>query len=102
MQAGVESYHVDYRSARATYYMPSGETLSLDVELPTQTIAHEFNATGIKQAILGAQRSEVKYPEFKKLSQAAGCIGYIVWISGKHVTYFGRNGEMHIERFPEN
>jgi hypothetical protein len=41
------------------------------------------------------------YPEFKRLSEQAGCIGYIVWITGRHVTYFGRNGETHVERFPD-
>jgi hypothetical protein len=43
----------------------------------------------------------VMYPEFKKLSQQAGCVGYTVWIAGRHVTYVGRRGETHIERFPD-
>jgi len=98
--AGVESYSVDYRACRATYYMPCGETLTLDLEAPEVGIAMDFSATVIKQAILGAQSGEVMYPEFKKLSQAAGCIGYTVWISGRHVSYYGRNGETHVELFP--
>jgi uncharacterized protein YbcV (DUF1398 family) len=100
LQAGVESYHVDYRSARATYYMPSDETLTLDLDMPQIQINQNFNSAGIKAAILGAQRGEVMYPEFKQLSQQAGCIGYTVWIAGRHVTYYGRNGEQHIEHFP--
>jgi len=24
----------------------------------------------------------------------------MVWIAGRHVTYFGRKGEMHVEHFP--
>lgn len=100
MQAGVESYAVDYRSGRATYYLPCGDTLSIALDQPQTQIAQAFNSIGIKEAILDAQRGEVMYPEFKKLSQSAGCIGYTVWIAGKHVTYFGRNGEMHIEQFP--
>jgi hypothetical protein len=39
------------------------------------------------------------YPEFKALTQAAGCIGYTVWIAGRHVVYLGRRGESHVERF---
>lgn len=98
---GVESYNVDYRACRATYYMPGGDTLTLTMEKPTIGIAGQFSAPAIKTAILGAQRGEVKYPEFKRLSQAAGCIGYTVWLTGRHVAYYGRNGEIHVEYFPD-
>lgn len=101
IDAGVESYNVDYRAHRATYFLPCGETLTLDLEAPEVGIAMNFSATAIKRAILGAQRGEVMYPEFKKLSQAAGCIAYTVWISGRHVSYYGRNGETHVEQFPD-
>jgi hypothetical protein len=30
----------------------------------------------------------------------AGCVGYIAWLAGKQVAYFGRRGETHVERFP--
>jgi uncharacterized protein YbcV (DUF1398 family) len=99
--AGVESYAVDYRGGRIAYYMPSDETLALTLEVPDIQIASDFSAVGIKDAIARAQRGEVMYPEFKRLSQESGCIGYTVWITGKHVTYYGRKGEMHIERFPD-
>ena len=32
---------------------------------------------------------------------SAGCIGYMVWIAGRHVSYFGRQGEVYIEPFPK-
>lgn len=100
VSAGVESYAVDYRASRVTYYMPCGETLTLELEVPKADIAVEFSGSGIKAAILGAQRGEVMYPEFKQLSQAAGCVGYTVWLTGRHVAYYGRKGETHIEQFP--
>jgi uncharacterized protein YbcV (DUF1398 family) len=99
--AGVESYHVDYRAARTTYYFPSNQTLTLALSLPEIDIACTFDATAIQAAIRGAQRGKVMYPEFKRLSQLAGCVAYTVWITGRHVSYFGRNGETHIERFPD-
>lgn len=101
VSAGLESYAVDYRTGRVTYYMPSGETLTLAQETAQVDIAAEFSGTGIKAAIVGAQRGEVMYPQFKQLSQAAGCIGYTVWLSGRHVTYYGRQGETHVEHFPD-
>ena len=100
MSAGVETYHVDYRSGRATYYLPGGETLDCDFEKPQNGISEAFDAAAIRAAIVGAQQGQVMYPEFKLLSQAAGCIGYTVWIAGRHVSYFGRQGETHVERFP--
>ena len=100
LSAGVEAYQVDYRAGRATYYLPSGATLDLDFARPEQGIADFFNADALRAAILGAQQGSVMYPEFKLLSQQAGCIGYTVWITGRHVSYVGRCGEVHIERFP--
>jgi len=100
-QAGVESYACDYRAHKTTYYLPSGEALSIELELPEVPVADAFDVQGIKAAILGAQQGEVKYPQFKRLSLEAGCVGYVVWIAGRHVSYFGRKGEMHVERFPD-
>ena len=96
----VESYSVDYRCGRVSYYMPCGETLTLELDMTKPKIALLFSASAIKSAILRAQRGEIMYPEFKQLSKEAGCVGYTVWITGKHVTYYGRNGETHIEYFP--
>lgn len=101
LAAGVESYAVDYRAGRAVYYLPDGASLSLALEMPMAPIAGEFSAAGIRAAIAGAQRGEVMYPEFKRLSQAAGCVGYTVWLAGRHVAYYGRKGETHCEYFPD-
>lgn len=100
MEVQVESYHVDYRSGRTTYFLPNGETVDLNFEKPEHGIAEAFNGDGVRSAILGAQQGKVMYPEFKHLSQAAGCTSYTVWIAGRHVTYYGRKGETHVERFP--
>lgn len=99
--AGVESYAVDYRARRFTYYLPDGETLTLDQPAPDTPIAEAFDADAVRAAIRGAQRGELMYPAFKHLTQAAGCVGYTVWIAGRHVTYLGRRGETHLERFPD-
>jgi uncharacterized protein YbcV (DUF1398 family) len=101
MSAHVESYHVDYRSGRTTYFLPQGETLDLRFESPSTPIADRFDADALRAAIRGAQQGTVMYPAFKELSQKAGCVGYTVWIAGRHVTYLGRKGEMHVEHFPD-
>ncbi|MGJ4748521.1 hypothetical protein ACQV5M_19325 [Leptospira sp. SA-E8] len=100
-QAGVEAYQVDYRAHRATYYLPDGTTHTLELEPPAQPVAQVFSHDRIVAAIRGAQAGTVKYPEFKRLSQAAGCASYTVWIAGRHVSYHGRRGETHVEKFPD-
>lgn len=99
--AGVESYHVDYRSGRSTYYLPDGSTADFDLGRPQHGIGDAFDADAVRAAILGAQQGRVMYPEFKTLSQRAGCVAYTVWIAGRHVAYTGRRGETHVERFPD-
>lgn len=101
VEAGVESYHVDYRSGRATYFLPDGDILDLAFDKPAEGIADGFDGDAVRTAIRGAQQGQVMYPEFKRLTQRAGCAGYTVWIAGRHVTYFGRRGETHVERFPD-
>jgi uncharacterized protein YbcV (DUF1398 family) len=101
MQAGVESYHADYRARRTTYYVPAGEPLVIPLKTPAIGLPQAFDAAALRAAIRGAQRGEVKYPEFLERSMSAGCVGYIVWIAGRHVAYFGRRGEVHVEPFPE-
>lgn len=98
--AGVESYHADFRTGGTTYYWPAGETHTLALPIPSVEIANSFDTAAIVRAIRGAQSGEVQYPEFKRLSMNAGCVSYMVWIAGRHVSYFGRCGETHIERFP--
>lgn len=101
VEAGVESYAVDFRAARITCYLPDDRTLTLPQPAPGQSIAARFDAGAVLAAIRGAQRGEVMYPQFKALTQAAGCVGYVVWINGRHVVYYGRNGDTHVERFPD-
>jgi uncharacterized protein YbcV (DUF1398 family) len=99
--AQVESYQVDYRSARASCFLPDGDTLDQGFEPAHEPIADAFDGDAVRAAIRGAQQGVVMYPEFKTLTQRAGCVGYTVWIAGRHVVYHGRRGETHVERFPD-
>jgi uncharacterized protein YbcV (DUF1398 family) len=97
---GVESYFADYRGQSTTYYLSTNETLRVAMAMPQVEIPESFDGDGVVLAIRGAQSNRLRYPEFLKLTMAAGCIGYMVWISGRHVSYFGRHGEVHVEHFP--
>ena len=100
LEIGVESYCVDFAAGRKTYYATNGETLTESMILKLDPVAEKFSAASLVAAIRGAQADTVRYPEFVKRSTAAGVVGYWAFLAGKQVIYFGRKGEMHIEKFP--
>lgn len=101
IELGVESYYVDYRQQSTTYYFSNNESVSISIDVPSIDIPTEFKKADVVLAIRGAQSDKIRYPEFLKLTMTAGCIGYMVWITGRSVSYFGRQGEIHVEHFPE-
>lgn len=96
---GLERYHIDYSCHVGTYYLPSGAATTLTLAHPDATVAETFNAVGVESAVRAIQRGEIYYQEFLQRTMEAGCIGYTVFISGARVLYFGRNGDVHEERF---
>ena len=101
LEAGVESYFVDFAAKQKTHYLADGTTHPVPMILAPGPIAAEFDNAGLVAAIRGAQADTVQYPEFVKRSTAAGVIGYWAFLTGKKVIYFGRKGEQHIEEFPK-
>lgn len=100
IEVGVESYFVDYRNSEISYYLSTNQVLQVDIKVADVDIPETINKDAIVSAIRGAQNNLVRYPEFIELTMKAGCVGYIVWISGKYVSYYGRKGEVHNEYFP--
>jgi uncharacterized protein YbcV (DUF1398 family) len=101
LEAGVESYLVDFAAKQKTHYLKDGSTHKVAMILNPDPVAAEFDSAGLVAAIRGAQADTVRYPEFVKRSTAAGVIGYWAFLTGKRVIYFGRKGEQHIEEFPK-
>jgi len=101
MALNISSYQVEYRTGSIRLFDKDDHFFELPAELPEHPIARVFNGEALRAAIRGAQEGRIKFPEFKRLSQEAGCVGYHVWITGRHVTYYGRAGETHIEHFPQ-
>lgn len=97
---GVERYHADYSRQETTYYLTSGESLVVEVPHEAQPTAMEFSASAVEQAVRQSQRGEHSYRDFVRKTQAAGCVGYFVQLTGRRVIYFGRCGESHVELFP--
>ena len=100
LEAGVESYFVDFAKAEGAVYLLDGKTQVEKMTLPLTAIAEQFSLPGIVSAIGAAQPDTIRYPGFASRATAAGEIGYWAFLTGKKVIYFGREGEFHVEEFP--
>lgn len=100
MRVGVERYHVDLCRAEKTYFLPSGESHVTPCLRIAEESALSFSAAKVEAAIRASQSQQIKYHEFCRRVLAAGCVGYIVSLTGRRAVYYGRTGEMHVEHFP--
>ncbi|MBL8645570.1 MAG: DUF1398 family protein [Rhodospirillaceae bacterium] len=99
MAAGVERYRADLVRSEKVYYMPDGSSVVVPAHsapLPAQP----FSAAGVDAAVRAVQAGHIKYREFSALIAAAGCVDYLVSLTGRCAIYFGRSGESHTEPFP--
>ncbi|QGM46240.1 DUF1398 domain-containing protein [Methylocystis heyeri] len=103
MQAGFESYAIDFRRATATYYLPDGESIVLPTHRHQTPIRNALDALVLQAAIREAQQSvpDYTYLGFCAKVMAGGCVGYVVSFSGRRAVYFGRTAETHVEHFPQ-
>jgi uncharacterized protein YbcV (DUF1398 family) len=103
LRAGAEYYHVDYVALRATYYAADGSAVAatpLNFEnMPP--VAADFDVAALRVDILDSQTKGQPFREFSRRAMAAGVQGYFAFLRGKRVTYFGRQGDQHIEWFPK-
>jgi uncharacterized protein YbcV (DUF1398 family) len=100
IEAGVERYHADLVRSEKIYYMPDGETASLPCHVVNTTPAREFSTAGVDAAVRAIQAQQIQYHEFCERIAAAGCVGYLVSLTGRRAVYYGRTGEAHVEMFP--
>jgi uncharacterized protein YbcV (DUF1398 family) len=99
--AGVEYYHVDYAGMRKTFYGPAGDAVVTPITYEGMPpVASDFDAAGLRAAILDSQQHGQKYREFSRRVMTAGVQGYFAFLRGKRVTYWGRSGDHHTEWFP--
>jgi uncharacterized protein YbcV (DUF1398 family) len=97
---GVESYHVDFLRNEYRYYARTGESFVTNVALVHDGVAHEFSADKLENINKQVQARQAWYPDFVREGAAAGCAYYIVYLYGRKVRYFGRDGDEYIQHFP--
>lgn len=101
IETGVEYYHVDYVALQMRYYSATGGVVTTPIPyegLPSVT--SDFDAPGLRAAILDSQRHGQHFRDFTRRAMEAGVQGYIAFLRGQRVTYWGRGGDQHTERFP--
>jgi uncharacterized protein YbcV (DUF1398 family) len=99
--AGVERYIADLVGLNIYYYGTADEVYALALAFKPGDVAQEFNAAAVKEAIIDSQQQRIDYRTFLQRVVAAGCSHYEVFITGKKVIYFGRDGSQHTELFPQ-
>jgi uncharacterized protein YbcV (DUF1398 family) len=102
IEAGFESYWIDFRRATATYYLPDGDSIELPGHRLTAPVAPALDAAALQAAIREAQQQVpgYTYKGFCEKAVSAGCAGYVVSFSGRQALYVGRTAETHVELFP--
>jgi uncharacterized protein YbcV (DUF1398 family) len=101
IETGVEYYHVDYVALQKRFYSATGDVVTTPIPyegLPP--VASDFDAAGLRAAILDSQRHGQHYRDFTRRAMEAGVQGYIAFLRGLRVTYWGRGGDQHTEWFP--
>ena len=100
LEAGVERYHADLLRAEKIYYLPSGESLRVPAARPDTAPAPAFAADGVAAAVRAIQHGKIQYREFCERIAQAGCVGYMVSLTGRRAVYYGRSGDSYVEPFP--
>ena len=103
IEAGFEGYVVDYRCGTTTYFLPDGDSVTLENRPSEGSVAPLFDGAGVASQVKWAQAnpSDYSYAAFCKNVKAFGCAGYMVSFPGRRVLYFGRTAETHVEHFPQ-
>lgn len=103
MEAGFESYAVDFRRGTATYFLPDGDSVVVPTRHDATPIAPAFDVASVREAIHDAQHlvTGYTYPGFCTKVMRAGCVGYVVSFLGRRAVYLGRTAETHVEHFPQ-
>lgn len=97
---GVESYHVDFLRNEYRYYAKSGESFATGVGFEHNGVAPEFSEEKLEAINRRVQSGQASYADFVREGTAAGCAYYTVFLEGKKVRYFGRDGGEHVQHFP--
>jgi uncharacterized protein YbcV (DUF1398 family) len=97
---GIESYHVDFLRNECRCYARNGESFVTGVAFDHAGVASDFSIEALEAINKRVQSGLASYPDFVREGAAAGCAYYVVYVNGKKVRYFARDGGEHIQNVP--
>ncbi len=105
MAARVESYWVDWtHQSEVLYSGGAGQAVSVSMNphVPSVDTPTVLDVAALKATIKNSQNMQnpQTYQSFMKTAQAAGACGYVAFLRGRRVVYWGRTGQTHTEWFP--
>lgn len=96
---GVESYRVDMAEKSTCYHMLNGEVMSESFHFYGD-IAQDFDDGEVRSAIFDIKNNHLEHQEFLKRIMNAGITSYTIFIKGRKIIFYGRNGDSYLENFP--
>ena len=97
----VEYYHVDYIRLQFTFYGADGGVVTAPLALEgLPEVAADFNAAGLRAAILDSQQNGQAFRQFCTRAMLSGVQSSLAFLRGQRVLYIGRQGDQHVEWFP--
>ncbi|MFM6927085.1 MAG: DUF1398 family protein [Bdellovibrio sp.] len=94
----VESYRVDIAQQLTCYHMLNGEVMSESFHFEGE-IAQDFDDGEIRSAISDLKKTHLEYKEFLKRIMNAGITSYTIYMKGRKIIFYGRNGDSYLENF---
>jgi uncharacterized protein YbcV (DUF1398 family) len=99
--AGVRSYRADLVRRHTLYYGGDGETYDSPLPLTEAApVGDDFSEADVTASVRAIQRGEIAYDDFLRRIMRAGCASYCVFIAGRKVIYFGKDGAFYLKPFP--
>jgi uncharacterized protein YbcV (DUF1398 family) len=100
--AGVRFYRADLLRLETTWYDSAGETHTTPLPLAdAPAIAMTFSAPEVVAALRAVQSRQIDYREFLRRIMRAGATSYCVFLRGRRAMYFGQDGDVYVEGFPD-
>lgn len=101
----VPRYHVDFIGCTTTSYTRDANSRPVVAHvafIPSHStgVIGAFSREELKATLQAVIQGKLKYPEFASGCMEAGVVGYIAFIEGKRVIYYGEKGDHHVEWFP--
>ncbi len=102
LENGCERYYADLVAQECVYYAANGENFRGKLPIPdAPAVADGFSAETVQATIRDVQQQKIGYVEFLHRVMRAGCASYTVHIRGRRAVYTGRDGDFHVEKFPD-